>query len=176
MTIIALAGKKQTGKNTIAKLIATQVAGKTVELAFAYSLKQEVAKACGVTVQYIEEHKDNFRKILQGWGTDFRRNLSNKNYWIDKFDAELWKQDADVVVVTDVRFLNEYAHLNTLDAVMVSVSRPLYDFDDHPSETDLDKIKTWHHIILNTGSIEDLKPQVRELLTLSRIATKNNKL
>ena len=99
MIIIALAGKKHTGKNTIAKLIATQVAGKTVELAFADSLKQEVAKACSVTVPYIEEHKDNFRKILQGWGTDFRRNLFNKNYWIDKFDAELWKQDADVVVV-----------------------------------------------------------------------------
>lgn len=177
MTIIALSGKKQTGKNTIAKLIAQQAAGKTVEIAFADALKQEVAKACGVTLEYIEAHKDNFRKILQGWGTDFRRELYGRTYWIDKFEQGLLKLSAaDVVVVTDVRFRNEFNYLNTLGAVMVSVARPIVNGDDnHSSETDLDSIKEWHQIILNTGTIEDLIPEVKKLLVLANVPTKNNK-
>lgn len=176
MTIIALAGKKQTGKNTIAKLISSIAAGKTAELAFADALKIEVAKACGVTLEYLEAHKDNFRKILQGWGSDFRRELYSKNYWIEKFEQELWKQDADIVVVTDCRFFNEYRYLNSLGAVMVSVSRPITsEADNHISETQLDSVKQWHQIILNTGTIEDLIPHVKELLVLAKCPLKNNK-
>lgn len=173
MIIIGLSGKKKSGKNTVSKLIATNTNLKVVEIAFADALKQEVARACGVTVVYVEENKDNFRLILQGWGTDYRRKLCNDNYWILAVQNKLRTIEADVVVVTDVRFINEYNWLNrNMGAVLVRIARPDIQIDDHVSESALDKVSNWHHIILNSTTIDDLVPQVKELLNKIKIPIK----
>lgn len=65
MYTIGLSGKKKSGKSTVANMIENcYPVGSVVKLAFADALKQEVARACMVSLEYIETHKDNFRLIL----------------------------------------------------------------------------------------------------------------
>ena len=175
-TIIGLSGKKKSGKNTVSKIISTLTNLSIRELAFADCLKEEVAKACGVNVDYLEAHKDNFRLILQGWGTDYKRKLVRDSYWCDKLATKLTKaiaEDIGIVIITDVRFINEYNFINEFGGALVRVSRDnVISGDEHPSETALDKIHEWHHIILNTTTIDDLIPQIKELLIKLKIPIK----
>jgi dephospho-CoA kinase len=166
-TIIGLSGKKHSGKNTVAKMIETLAGVSVVEIGFADALKKEVAKACGTSVSFIDEHKDNFRLILQGWGTDYKRKLISDSYWTDKVLQQIQdaiNDDIQLVIITDVRFPNEYNFINSLGGILVRISRPIINADNHPSETALDSVNNWHHIILNTGTIDDLEPQVEELI------------
>jgi predicted phosphohydrolase len=166
--IIGLAGKKTTGKNTVATLITKGTRKWTFEVAFGSFVKQEVAVACGVTVDHINNNKEQFRTILQWWGTDFRR-AGNSNYWVYKMDkllASLYSEEkAAVIIITDVRFQNEYDYIKSINGILIRVSRPLVHDDTHLSETDLDKVHEWDSIILNTGTIKDLKKHVEELIT-----------
>lgn len=165
MLIIGLAGSKKSGKSTAASIIAEECAKIHLRcniLAFADSLKQEVAKAAGVDIKFLEEHKDNFRLILQGWGTDFRRNLNGKDYWIKQWlNTALKFPDNSIVVCPDVRFKNELNILNELNAKVWRVVRPSDSFeelDNHPSERDLDGCSL--STLLNNKGL----PEFRELV------------
>ena len=165
-TIVALSGKKQSGKNTVAALLAKLSRVKCVEIGFADSLKLEVAKGCGVTVAYIEENKPMFRLILQGWGTEFRRSL-NPNYWLKGFMVKMYHlllvEETELIIVTDMRFLNEYSLCNELGAVMVRVERNGLLEDSHSSETSLDKEK-FHFRINNDSDLKHLEEECVKLL------------
>jgi energy-coupling factor transporter ATP-binding protein EcfA2 len=123
--IIGLSGKKRSGKDTLAGFLA-QLMPHTVCVAFADALKNEVAQATGFTREYMEEHKDNFRLILQGWGTDFRRKLCGEDYWIHRTVEQInWLRRLPVppalIIVTDCRFKNEAETVRQLGGLMVRV-------------------------------------------------------
>lgn len=150
--IIGISGKKRHGKDTAAAAMQQGLLfyGKSVRVALADSLKQEVADACSVSVDFLEKHKDNFRLILQGWGTDFKRKLVDDNYWVDRLKDTIANLPADVdfVFVPDVRFKNELAAIKELGGITVRVTRPGLPSDDsHVSETDLDNSTFDHHIV-----------------------------
>lgn len=148
MKILGLTGNKGSGKDTIADFIINNNAHlKIVKIGFADALKREVAEGCGVSTQYIAEHKDNFRLILQGWGTDFRRKLYGDDYWIKKWmqSANSLEPAVDIIIVNDVRFLNEASMLKELDAKLVRVRRE-YNEDKHASEVELEQIRVDHEI------------------------------
>ena len=176
MIIIGLSGKKRSGKNTVAKLIATETPSLCKEFAFADALKDEVAKACGVKRSFLEENKQNFRLILQGWGTDFRRDLNDKQYWVKKLDSSLYEQfqkNPDcIALITDVRFVDEAEYLRKCGAVIVRVNRPTTSVDEHSSETDLDSYK-FDFVIDNSSTLNNLAADVRRLLHNLKIPTKN---
>lgn len=168
MIIIGLSGKKRSGKNAVAKFIAMQTSMPCFEQSFADGLKAEVAKACGVSRTYLEENKDNFRLILQGWGTDFRRKLVDDLYWIKKMDKALQHQYAinpdSVALITDVRFLNEADYVRKCGGVVVRVNRPeSASVDEHVSETELDDYK-FDFVINNNSTLNNLASDVRMLI------------
>src|SRR6185369_9164711 len=112
LTVIGISGKKQSGKDTLAKHIANLSTLPVTRLAFADALKEEVAKACGVAVQFVELNKEDFRPMLQWWGTDFRRKFNGDNYWVNKLLLKLNEYGNDkpeIVVIPDVRFQSEAA-------------------------------------------------------------------
>lgn len=159
--IIGISGKKRSGKDTVADILLGAHAN-SIKYSFSNPLKCEVARACGVTVEYIEEHKDNFRLILQGWGTDYRRKLFGEDYWIKKMDQAIEQfSGRSLVIIPDVRFMNEYDWVKLHDGIMVRVERPgLPTGDGHVSETELDNIPNWDIVIRNDGTIKDLIDQV----------------
>lgn len=167
MILLALSGKKRVGKNTVAKLIEQQLIASNYPhpiytLAFADELKQEVAKACSVTMEYIEANKDTFRIMLQWWGTDFKRKLIKDSYWTDIIMRKLagFPQDC-VVIITDCRFENEYKMLQYVGAYMIRIIRLTNFTDTHSSETNLDNsLLNWDLVIDNNGSLEALEEKV----------------
>lgn len=142
--IIGIAGRKRHGKDTLADVLMEEFRAKQfacAKIGFAYALKEEVAEAVGCSVDYIEQHKDNFRLILQGWGTDFRRNLHGELYWIEQFHRQVaYKSFLPYIIVPDVRFRNEAACIKELGGTLIRVVRTNIpdDHDKHISENDLD--------------------------------------
>lgn len=159
--LVGLAGKKKSGKDTSFGIIKTiaNTSGFTISrVAFADALKAEVAEMCGIGVEEIEKRKDYFRPLLQWWG-QYRRDV-NPDYWIRMADAVIDDSDSEIVVITDVRYLNELRYIHGWDGVCAMIRRDVSgSLDPHPSETEVDKFKGVDCTIFNT-SIEALVSQV----------------
>ena len=103
-TIILLSGKQRSGKDTFAD-VATGTFNFT-RIAFADSLKMEVAKSYGLTLDSLEELKNSteeYRSLLISWARC--RTLNDKNYFVEKALPLMEKKD--LIVVTDFRFPKE---------------------------------------------------------------------
>jgi hypothetical protein len=110
-------------------------------------------------------------KVLQWWGTEFRR-AESPNYWIDKRREKVLGFDG-VVVTSDQRFINEAIDTAELGGYSANVRRLNEDgtqyFDpsrpsNHISEIELD---TWNwdfRIIAKTGEGRLVKQQAKEIL------------
>lgn len=158
MTIIGISGKKRTGKTTVAEYLQTLYPNRVFVMSFADALKDEVCDAMGITKKYMEENKDDFRLILQGWGTNFRRKHCGDDYWIVKYLTKLLKLPAQAIVVTpDVRFVNEAATILNVKGILWRINKLECDIDDqHSSETQLDSWTKWDAVINNDGDKETL--------------------
>lgn len=79
------------------------------------------------------------RTVMQRWG-DFRRSC-DPDYWIQPLAPAIdhaWAVSADALVVTDVRFRNELAHVRSLGATLWRIQRPqLGHPEPHASERQL---------------------------------------
>lgn len=165
MKIIAFTGYKKSGKDAAAIALRQLLTPSwSKQINFADALKSEVAGAYGVSVAYINEHKDNFRLILQGHGTDYRRKLHGDNYWILKWLERVNKLDTipDYLLCTDVRFINEAAVIRELEGTIIRIERPGLAPDNHASETEQREIHA-DFTVHNDGTVEDLKAKLKNL-------------
>lgn len=167
MQLIGLLGKKKSGKTTAAKYIAEILKpNKVLCIGFADALKEEIAQAVGQPVEYIEQHKDNFRLIMQGWGTDFKRKLVRDDYWIKKVLDKLVKVPDDVhtVVIPDVRFINEAHMILGVDGVLVRIERDTMMADFHESETEHNSINGVKYTVQNDSTLREFKLKLMDIL------------
>lgn len=166
--IIGISGKKRSGKDTVADMLQMFIP-KTIKYHFATPLKREVAMAMNVSVEYIDQHKDNFRKILQGYGTDYRRMLFGDDYWVNKMQTALsvisTNGSINNIIIPDVRFKNEYEFVKRNHGIMIRVNSSRTDnTDTHISETELDTFK-FDYTIDNSGTLIELNEQVEHVAT-----------
>jgi deoxynucleotide monophosphate kinase-like protein len=138
-------------------------------------------KQPGVKIAVFKEHKDYVdgtqtplisnelfcevtgREYLQFYGTEAHRDVFGETFWQDVTAAVLDEKMAagvDVVFITDTRFPNEGQFVANIGEVW-SVERPLETkVEAHASEIPLpDALITC--IINNTGTLEELRDQVR---------------
>jgi len=163
MNLIAFMGYKGSGKTTVAEMVREHLKPLTSShINFADALKEEVARMYNCSVQYINGHKDNFRLILQGHGTDYRRKLYDDQYWIKLYMRKCLNCESDVIVTSDVRFKNEFELIHQMGGVVVRVVRG-ENKDRHESETALDGFSADYEID-NRGSLEETKQQVIKLM------------
>lgn len=106
------------------------------------------------------------RGLLQFWGTEFRRSV-NPNYWLDKLEKNVKKDNPDVALITDCRFPNEFDKVKSLGEV-VRVDRPglpLLDENSHASEKALANVpdEEWSRVLTNDGTLEDFKVKVLDM-------------
>ena len=161
MLIYGLTGKMRSGKDTLFTIV-KGITPDVVRLAFADSLKEEVAKACGVTVEFINDNKDTFRPILQWWGTEFRRKLYGESYWLDRLRDKLDAlPENSIVFITDARFCNEADLVRAYGGKVIRTTRLNWTSEigaSHDSETQLERIKP--DISFSCGSVEELTDHV----------------
>ncbi len=109
------------------------------------------------------------RRILQWWGTEYRR-AQDPDYWTKAWEAalaELPDRNAHILV-DDVRFRNEVDAVQRNGGVLIRVERPGFNgANDHSSENSLDDFNGWNMILRNDGSLEQFLHQVEnKVLTL----------
>jgi len=97
-------------------------------------------------------------KLLQWWGTEFRR-AQDQDYWVNQWKAAI-NPKANIVLATDMRFFNEAAAIKSVGGFTVRVSRKDQHgtlFIDpsrdplHASETQLDNYNYDYEITVKTG-------------------------
>ena len=189
--IIGLTGKKQSGKDTTCQLISDVVAD-TISVerrAFADKLKQSAAALLDVELWQLVEWKldDNyrlegghfnifdhdrdvnmtFRTFLQRYGTEAHREVFGDDFWLEQclpkrdYNGK-YLSDSHIIVVTDVRFLNEAAWIRELGGWIWKVRRGAVESgDNHPSEVELEKIIP-DVILDNNGTMPQLAELVKE--------------
>jgi hypothetical protein len=101
-----------------------------------------------------------YPKLLQWWGTEYRRN-QDPEYWTNQWQAAV-NPRADIVLTTDMRFRNEAAAVKALGGYTVQVSRLNPDSSvfvdtsrdsNHRSETELDGYNYDYKITVKTGDL-----------------------
>lgn len=178
ITIIGLVGKKQSGKDTTCKLLREMcVDRRIVRLAFADALKLEVTNELlmvmpidGMSgmetdedrIKWIDTLKATLpevRKLLQDYGSRMKDKYG-PDYWIARTAAQLATIDCTqptIIVITDCRYANEAAWINSQGGVLWRIRRPDVDeknTDTHSSETELEGISP-DKIFYNTGDVSD---------------------
>ena len=113
--------------------------------------------------------KEKDGRLLQWWATEFRRNLFELDYWMDRLSDRYNREGPVRLVVPDTRFPNEAAWIRAMNGQMWRVDRdePVGGHrnrdPNHASETSLDSWTDWDHVFDNNGTTENLVVQVDEV-------------
>lgn len=194
--IIGIHGKLRSGKDTVARLLSEkfiELGFKTRKRAFADSLREVVEKIICVerkfvddsystqSLDFTEEQKNTYipefdltiGQMLQHLGTETMRDHFNINVWVNS----LWLNIKDIyeneiVIVTDVRFINEVKFLRDTGCILINVEgKPTTQTDEstrdknHSSETSLDSFNEYDFVIKNDGTLDELKNKINFIST-----------
>lgn len=188
MILISVSGKANTGKNTLSKLLAEEIKSRlydwkgNVFIAFADPIKEIVRIMFpNLPKKYLFGSSEFRNKVIPGAfkngspltirmaltdiGTDFKNY--NYNLWLDVFNKKLAKSyKKSSVIVTDVRFKNEFDYLKQLGFYQIRIYRDEVVKSNHISETNQDTIKDseFNYVVNNSGTLEDLKAQVVKIV------------
>lgn len=151
--IIGLTGRMQSGKTTFAN-IAEEVSGfKRVSFAGklreelidrgvdAFAEKDDIISCKGLVEIYpylkadeLRNYTCTLRRILQLWGTEYRRR-QNPNYWIEALFLSLDPEQD--YIIDDVRFPNEADMVYTLGGFNILLTHPRSTINNHDSEAQI---------------------------------------
>src|SRR5574344_1962011 len=101
------------------------------------------------------------RRILQWWGTEYRRK-DDTFYWVRRLSEALAAAKPERVIISDIREIHEAAYVKRSDGYLIAVIRPELVDDatsSHSSEKNLEHIGV-DGKLFNTSSIEQLRRDV----------------
>ncbi len=168
--IIGLSGYAQTGKDTVAQHLVENY-GYT-RIAFADPIREALLKLnphitdvpelphanlsqlIPMGWEFLKQTSPQVRGLLQRLGTEVAREMWDPDFWVNL--AMRKADDFGNVVITDVRFPNEYNAIKYRNGHVWRVNKLNHKpANDHPSEIALDDFEfDWS--IPNYGTIEDL--------------------
>lgn len=185
---IAISGKANAGKSTVAKILYSQISPKSssskMRVALADPIKEIIKimfprtkhailygpsknRAQVIPDAFLKDEPLNYRKLLQNLGTEVGRGYK-ESIWLDVLDYKIEnaeKKGINIFIVEDARFKNECDHLKNIGFTMIRVVRDEQLSLNHSSELEQESIKDheFHFIINNSGSKDDLKDKVLEI-------------
>jgi len=109
------------------------------------------------------------RQCLIDIGNDFGR-ANKSDIWLRNFDNrfnKLIKKNLSLVVVTDVRFRNEFDHLKSLGFYQIRLLRDSHLKIDDVSETNQDGISDdeFDYVCYNNSTIQNLETEVLKIVS-----------
>lgn len=191
---IAICGKANTGKSTVSKLLystliesSLDMEGATIKyLAFADPIKEMIRIAypevprkwlygsSKYRAEIIPGASYNgvpltVRQCLINIGNDFGR-ANKPDIWLRNFDVRFQKEvkrNTDIIIVTDVRFRNEFDHLKSLGFYQIRLMRNEYTKINDISETNQDGIfdSEFDYVFHNNGTLNDLENEVKKIVS-----------
>jgi len=148
--LIGLTGRMKSGKTTFANMVEEvssfekvsfggklreELANRGVD---AYGDKDKVVSCKGLIEIYayltageLADYTCTLRRILQLWGTEYRRK-QNPNYWIEALFLNL--DPSKDYIIDDVRFTNEADMIYTLGGFNILLTHPRSPINKHDSE------------------------------------------
>lgn len=188
---IAICGKANTGKNTVSKIIRKEISKKQKGIfceyiAFADPIKAMIRimfpdlpeKYLTGSSQYRAEaipgaFKDGkpltVRQLLIDLGTGVGRTYK-ETIWLEAFDHAFQRAQSkhkNMIIVTDVRFRNEFDHLKKQGFYQIRLLRDSHTQINHSSETNQDSIRDdeFDYVLHNNGTLKDLKSEVLKIVS-----------
>lgn len=176
--IIGVGYKAGSGKDEVANILVRKHG--FLKASFAGKLKQDCIHMFGWDPDwpYTAEGKATVcpvtgrtvREVLQLYGEMMRRTFGD-DIWIRLLFRELEQDQINSVVISDVRYRNEFDFIKKI-GVLCRVDRPEHlraqsvtqGIEGHPSETELDGVKGWHAILVNDSSLDKLKEGVDRMV------------
>lgn len=170
--LFLIAGKARQGKDTVAKMILdyyTSQGKDCINLQISHYIKEYVMRISDWDGQ--DETKP--RALLQQLGTDLVRHEIDNELFIRRTleDIRVFSYFKDVITLSDIRFDLEAQRLNEAfpDAYFIKVERPCEQNDlgiyaMHATEQGLHDQSYYDQIILNDGSLEELRAKVETML------------
>lgn len=195
MNLIGLTGRKGSGKDTVAQIIAEMTPIR--HHSFARKMKESVCQLFGIDMAFLEEAKNDydiqvevckrddsgvahvfssmsFRFMLQRYGTESHRDVFGSDFWMDQalpLTGEVL-HPTFLNIFTDVRFENEAQRVRGLGGKIFEVVGPPSDEDWHSSETPLprDLVDGYIDNTVWSGTLTRLEDQVRNSLLAEMIS------
>ena len=177
--IIGISGRLGSGKTTVSDYI-KGIDASYKEVAFAFKLKQIVALLTAQPIEtcltqegkniYIDKFNMTIGEMLQKIGTDSLRNNFNENVWVNSLLLEIENNPGNYII-SDCRFKNEADAIKKMGGKIIRINRPINPIAEnskrdlnHPSETSMDDYEKFDFVIENTGTMEDIREQVKVFL------------
>lgn len=163
MNIILISGKAQSGKDTTASIMKSNLESehKVIIIHYADLLKY----ICSTFFNWDGNKDVKGRALLQHVGTDIIRKY-NPDYWVEFIVnlLNMFTNEWEYVIIPDVRFPNEieYFKREGFNVLTIRIERDNFKSNlteeqlNHISETALDNYK-FDKVIKNNGTIDDLK-------------------
>ena len=188
--IIALTGKKGSGKDVVADILVKNFGFK--KYGFGDPIKNVAREMFGFSEEQLygnlkdvvdEKWGIKPRDFFQKFGTEYGQFIfpkhfpeifsciSERQFWVKRF--KIWydiEKDCNrllKVVINDLRFIHEYEYLLNMDAYVIKIERDGVLQDNHISENELSNNKSinYNYIIENNGSIEELEEKIINLIS-----------
>lgn len=107
------------------------------------------------------------RQAMQFLGTEFGRNLINKNLWINSTMEKA--KNFENVKFTDIRFANEHQAVKDAGGVTIRIERETKQDENsmHASELEIMELPV-DFVIKNNGTIEELHSEMSVILEMVR--------
>jgi len=174
MRVIGLAGYPGVGKDEVAKILANFIED-TAVISFADPLRKIVGVLEGIAPQALKLQEVKARpsrlnpslsrrQVLELIGTEGGRELISDSIWVDLMGFKLTaleSQNYDLVVIPDVRFINEIAMVKAFDGEVIWIDRPGCVSTGHKSSQDISGF--CDNTFSNNSTINDLADTVRDL-------------
>ena len=166
--IIAIAGRAQSGKSTVAAHLKTR---NFTEDSFAAPIRKCVAHILGISLTQLESCKEQYlgpfdctpRKMMQTLGTEWGREMIQNDLWIASLQERI-RHEPTSIVISDLRFENEASILRLMGAEIWHIDRPGYIVaDSHKSEAGIMQMPH-DYTLVNDGTEDDLRDRADELL------------
>jgi len=181
--IIMVSGLKRSGKDYISNIIKNELTkkGYTVDIfAFAKPIKDIITKTLNISLDELDLYKNekspisingtictDMRKVLQDFG-EVMKDTFGKDVWVKAMLNNINNSKADIIIISDFRFLIEYESLKSLDHNITTIN--VLDFnlkldDAHPSERELIDNDFKYDICLdNTAKNDNIVDHVKSLI------------
>jgi len=185
--VVGLSGYARSGKDTVANILVEHYGFKRFAFAdklrdcvyalnpYVYGFSSEIQEVGLRSLKFerlqdvIDRHgwdgyKESIygpeiRELLQRMGTEVGRDIIGEDTWVKGLDSETGR-----IVVTDMRFPNEYARVVANKGQTWRIERPgVGAVNRHISETSLDEGFDFWNTIHNDGTLEELEVKVHNL-------------
>ena len=183
-----VSGYKDSGKDFVSGELSNSLRFSDI-VAFATPMKDILSVMFGISKSDLDKYKNDadsiyigtegicdelydtteitdFRSIIQRFGSEAMKPIFGKDVWVDLLLKMIKTLDAEYVIVSDWRFINEYEGVNDMfDVVTVRVDDHNLLAGTHDSEHQLDDFQ-FDYRINNTAKTDDVLQHIHQLASM----------